>query len=141
MTPSTLRSRTAPSWSLPTRLQHRLLSKLAAGDEGQGATARRSAVYKEVLEDASTGATLSFASAVEFRRKSNDTMGELWEWAHERKKSALEKSTRPTKKAAPLWWSILANVIPANARTQKAENVRSCDDLNFYFGRAHSRRI
>jgi shikimate kinase len=50
----------------------RLLSKLADGDEGQGAPARRTAVYKEVLEDASTGATLSFASAVEFPKKSHD---------------------------------------------------------------------
>jgi tRNA-2-methylthio-N6-dimethylallyladenosine synthase len=41
------------------------LVKLAAGDEGQGAPTHRPGVYKEVLEDASIGATQSFASAVE----------------------------------------------------------------------------
>lgn len=51
---------------LPTRL----LSKLAAGDEGPGAPARSPAVYKEVLEEASTEATPPFASAVEFSKKS-----------------------------------------------------------------------
>ena len=51
---------------LPTRV----LSKLAAGDEGPGAPARSPAVYKEVLEEASTGATLPCTSAVEFPKKS-----------------------------------------------------------------------
>ena len=37
-----------------------LLLKLADGDEGQGAPAHRTAVYKEALEDATTGVTLLF---------------------------------------------------------------------------------
>jgi hypothetical protein len=48
----------------------RHLSKLAAGDEEQGAPAHRPAVYKEALEDASTGAMPSFASAGELPKKS-----------------------------------------------------------------------
>ncbi len=68
--------------ALIAQSSNRLLSKLADDDERQGVydakhrsyySAHTSAVYKEVLEDASTGATLSFASAVEFRKKSNES--------------------------------------------------------------------
>ncbi|MFZ4115431.1 MAG: orotidine-5'-phosphate decarboxylase [Chthoniobacterales bacterium] len=51
---------------------NRLFSKLADDDEGQGTPAHRPAVYKEVPEDANTGVTLSFAPAVEFRKKSDE---------------------------------------------------------------------
>lgn len=47
-----------------------VLAEAAAGDEGQGASACRPAVYKEILEDASTKATLPFASAVGLWKKS-----------------------------------------------------------------------
>jgi hypothetical protein len=49
----------------------RLLSKLAAGRAGEGATARRQGVYMDILDAASTEATLSCASAVEFSKKSS----------------------------------------------------------------------
>jgi hypothetical protein len=65
------------SSSNPPKGSTRLLSQLAASDEGQGAPAQRPIVYKEVLQDAipastgmTSGATPSFASAVEFRKKS-----------------------------------------------------------------------
>jgi nucleoside-diphosphate-sugar epimerase len=52
---------------------HRLLSKLAAGRAGEGASARRKddsrRVSKKALDAASTGATLSCASAVECSKK------------------------------------------------------------------------
>jgi hypothetical protein len=81
-------------------IRNRLLSKLADGGAGHGASARRPAVYKLLLEfpeagklregllvgpagarragasepNASTKATLSCASTVEFRKKSNETI-------------------------------------------------------------------
>jgi riboflavin synthase len=50
----------------------RLLSKLADGGAGHGASARRRGVYMEILDESSTEATLSCSSTVEFRKKSFD---------------------------------------------------------------------
>ena len=55
---------------------NRLLSKLAAESEVRGDEARRTAVYTSVHEDSSTESTKQFTSAVEFRKKSNDTWTE-----------------------------------------------------------------
>jgi 4-amino-4-deoxy-L-arabinose transferase-like glycosyltransferase len=57
---------------------NRLLSKLAAGRAGEGASARRQGVYRDILDASSTGATLSCASAVEFSKKSHEAL--LWIW-------------------------------------------------------------
>jgi putative endonuclease len=70
----------------------RLLSKLAAGDEGQGATACSPAMYKEALEEASTGATPLFASAVEFLKKSiKKSHIELGTWGERMAAKELKK--------------------------------------------------
>jgi hypothetical protein len=50
---------------------NRLLSKLAAGRAGEGASARRQGVYRDILDASSTGATLSCTSVVEFSKKSS----------------------------------------------------------------------
>lgn len=50
---------------------NRPLAELAAGDEEQGATARRGGVYKDILDESSTGATQLFASTVESCKRSN----------------------------------------------------------------------
>jgi 3-dehydroquinate dehydratase-1 len=50
--------------------ENRLLSKFAAGSAGEGASAHRQGVYKKVLDAASTEATLSCPSVVEFSKKS-----------------------------------------------------------------------
>lgn len=55
----------------------RLPSKLAAGDEVQGASGAQNRSVHDVLEDSSTGATKQFASAVEFRKKSKERFGWL----------------------------------------------------------------
>ena len=48
------------------------LAELAAGDAGQGATAHRRGVYKEILDETSTGTTTQCASEVELYKRSND---------------------------------------------------------------------
>ena len=53
----------------------RLLSKLADVDEVPGASGAQPRSVQEVLEDASTGATTQFATAVEFRKKSIAFLG------------------------------------------------------------------
>ncbi len=50
---------------------NRLLSKLAAGSKVQGVSERKTGAYTPVCEDLSTEATQQFASAIEFRKKSN----------------------------------------------------------------------
>ena len=50
--------------------ENRLLSKFAAGDEVPGASGAQTRSVQDVLEDASTGVTTQFASAVEFRKQS-----------------------------------------------------------------------
>lgn len=50
--------------------EDRSLSKLVAGDEEQGAVARRGGVYRGILDDSSTDATQLFAPAVEFQKGS-----------------------------------------------------------------------
>ncbi len=53
--------------------QNRLLSKPAAGSKVQGALERKTGAYTPVCEDLITEATQQFASAVEFRKKSNES--------------------------------------------------------------------
>ncbi|MCX6958559.1 MAG: glycosyltransferase [Verrucomicrobiae bacterium] len=55
------------------QFQTRPLSKLAAGDEEQEVSVHRRGAYKEILDEASTGTTQLFASAVEFGRRSTST--------------------------------------------------------------------
>ena len=52
-------------------LNNRLLSKLAASDEGQGPPAHGPAVYKELLEEVSTRERLPPASEIEFQQNSH----------------------------------------------------------------------
>jgi chorismate dehydratase len=52
-------------------LDHRLHSKLAASDEGQGPPAHGPAVYKELLEEVSTRERLPPTSEIEFQQKSH----------------------------------------------------------------------
>ncbi len=52
--------------------QNRLLSKLAAESKVRGDSKRKTGVYTQVHEDSSTESTKQFASAVEFRKKSNE---------------------------------------------------------------------
>ena len=67
-------STTLEEQSLPST---RPLSKLAYADEEQGATAHRGGVYKEILDDSSTGATQLFAAEVEFGKRSPLSLNEL----------------------------------------------------------------
>ena len=69
-----LMSTTLEEQSLPST---RPLSKLAYADEEQGATAHRGGVYKETLDDSSTGATQLFAAEVEFGKRSPLSLNEL----------------------------------------------------------------
>ena len=68
---------------------NRPLSKFAAGDEEQGETAHRRGVYKEILDETSTGTTQLFASAVEFGKRSA-----TWHEALEEAAQALREATR-----------------------------------------------
>ncbi|MCX6958638.1 MAG: molybdopterin-dependent oxidoreductase [Verrucomicrobiae bacterium] len=67
---------------------NRPLSKFAAGDEEQGETAHRRGVYKEILDETSTGTTQLFASAVEFGKRSA-----TWHEALEEAAQALREAT------------------------------------------------
>ena len=57
-------------------------------------------------------------------RLQNDTMGELWEWAYERKKSVLENKTPAKKKAVSRWWTVVRHKYDTAIRDLPINNLQ-----------------
>jgi len=86
----------------------RPLAELAAGNEEQGATARRGGVYKDILDNSSTDATQLFASAVELYKGSNACMVKVSKPNHDMRFDVPVIGTKTLETAAAAGINIIA---------------------------------